>query len=159
LVFEPGRVLVAEAGVLVTRVVRIKDGISHRFVIVDAGMNDLMRPALYDAYHPILTVNEAAEGTELTPVEVVGPVCETADTFARGRPLPPLAAGDLLAIGAAGAYGSVMASAYNARPPAPEVMVHAARFAIVRPRPDIQSLIGRDRLPDWVEAAPRRREA
>lgn len=159
LVFEPGRFLVAEAGVLVTRVVRIKDGISHRFVIVDAGMNDLMRPALYDAYHPILPVNEAAEETELTPVEVVGPVCETADTFARNRPLPPLAAGDLLAIGAAGAYGSVMASAYNTRPPAPEVMVNAARFAIVRPRPDIQSLIGRDRLPDWVQAAQRRKEA
>lgn len=159
LVFEPGRYLVAEAGILVTRVVRIKDGISHRFVIVDAAMNDLVRPALYEAYHPILPVNEAAEEAELMPVEVVGPVCETADTFARNRPLPPLAAGDLLVIGAAGAYGAVMASAYNSRPPAPEVMVNGGRFAIVRPRPDIQSLTDRDRLPDWAQSPPRRKEA
>ncbi len=159
LIFEPGRFLVAEAGVLVTRVVRIKDGISHRFVIVDAGMNDMIRPALYDAYHPILPVNEPAEETELALVEVVGPVCETADTFARNRPLPPLSAGDLLAIGAVGAYGSVMASTYNSRPPAPEVMVNGEHFAIIRPRPDIQALTGRDRLPDWAETALRCKEA
>jgi diaminopimelate decarboxylase len=160
LVFEPGRFLLAEAGVLVTRVVRIKDGISRRFIIVDAGMNDLLRPALYDAYHPIIPVNEPPEEAELTAAEVVGPVCETADTFARNRPLPPLAAGDLLVIGAAGAYGAVMASQYNSRLLVPEAMVNGGKFAIVRARPDIAALLGRDRLPDWAQRrSVRRKEA
>lgn len=158
LLFEPGRFLVAEAGVLVARVVRIKEGIRHRFVIVDAGMNDLLRPALYDAYHPILPVNEPPEEAELAPVEVVGPVCETADTFARNRPLPPLAAGDLLVIGACGAYGAVMASPYNSRLPAPETMVNGAQFAVIRPRPDYDALLGRDRLPDWAAGRRSRRK-
>lgn len=159
LIFEPGRFLVAEAGVLVTRVVRIKEGISHRFVIVDAGMNDLVRPAMYEAYHPILPVNEPPIEAELSPVEVVGPVCETADTFARNRPLPPLAAGDLLVIGAAGAYGAVMGSTYNSRLPAAETMVNGAKYAVVRPRPGYEALLGRDCLPEWSEARGRRKEA
>jgi diaminopimelate decarboxylase len=159
LLFEPGRFLVAEAGVLVTRVVRIKEGVTHRFVIVDAGMNDLLRPALYDAYHPIIPVREPAEDALFAPVEVVGPVCETGDTFSRNRPLPALVSGDLLAIGVAGAYGAVMASGYNARPLVPEVMVNGADFSIIRPRPDLDSLIDRDRLPDWAVGQGRRKEA
>jgi diaminopimelate decarboxylase len=150
------------AGVLVTRVVRVKEGISHRFVVVDAGMNDLLRPALYDAYHGIEPVAEPAPEAALTPAEVVGPVCETADTFASERPLPPLAPGELLAVESAGAYGAVMASSYNTRPPAPEVMVRGAEFAVIRPRASLEDLLARDRLPDWLageEAAVRLRKA
>ncbi|MGB8275674.1 MAG: diaminopimelate decarboxylase [Alphaproteobacteria bacterium] len=152
IVLEPGRYLVAEAGVLVTRVIRLKDGITHRFVIVDAAMNDLVRPALYDAYHGIRPVEEPDPSAAPAAVEVVGPVCETGDTFARERTLPPLAAGDLLAISAAGAYGAVMASTYNARLLVPEVMVKKDRFAVIRPRPGYEDLLGRDRLPDWEQA-------
>jgi diaminopimelate decarboxylase len=158
IVLEPGRCLVGEAGVLVTRVVRLKDGITHRFVIVDAAMNDLVRPALYDAYHRISPVSQPEPSAPLVPVEVVGPVCETADTFARDRKLPPLEAGDLLAIHQAGAYGAVMASTYNARLLVPEVMVKDGRFAVIRPRPTYDELLGRDRLPDWeAERAAARR--
>lgn len=153
LVLEPGRFLVADAGVLATRVVRVKEGISHSFVIVDAAMNDLMRPALYDAYHAIRPVAEPAADAPRVPVEVVGPVCETADTFASERPLPPLGAGDLLVIESAGAYGAVMASGYNSRLPAPEVLVRGDAFAVVRPRPGYRDLLARDRLPDWLEGA------
>ncbi|MEE9140234.1 MAG: diaminopimelate decarboxylase [Alphaproteobacteria bacterium] len=162
LILEPGRCLVGSAGVLVTRVVRVKEGISHRFVVVDAGMNDLLRPALYDAYHGIEPVAEPAPEAALTPAEVVGPVCETADTFASERPLPPLAPGELLAVESAGAYGAVMASSYNTRPPAPEVMVRGAEFAVIRPRASLEDLLARDRLPDWLageEAAVRLRKA
>jgi diaminopimelate decarboxylase len=162
IVLEPGRYLVGEAGLLVTRVVRLKDGITHRFAIVDAAMNDLARPALYGAYHRITPVREPQPSAPLAPVEVVGPVCETADTFARDRKLPPLEAGDLLAIHQAGAYGAVMASTYNARLLVPEVMVKDGRFAVIRPRPSYDDLLGRDRLPDWEaerEAARRLREA
>jgi diaminopimelate decarboxylase len=150
LTFEPGRFLVGNAGVLVTRVVYMKEGAAHRFVIVDAAMNDLIRPALYDAYHEIVPLKEPAGGAARAPADVVGPVCESADIFARARPLPPLAAGELLAICSAGAYASVMASTYNSRLPAPEVMVKGTRYAVVRPRLDYDALIGRDRLPDWL---------
>ncbi len=150
LVLEPGRYLVGEAGVLVSRIVRIKEGISHKFIIVDAAMNDLIRPALYDAYHRIAPVVEPAPKAPLTPADVVGPVCETADTFAKDRPLPPLEPGDLLAVESAGAYGAVMASHYNTRPPAPEVMVKGAEFAVIRARPSLDELVARDRLPAWL---------
>ncbi len=150
LMFEPGRFLVGNAGVLVTRVLYIKDGAEHRFVVVDAAMNDLLRPTLYDAYHAIAPVKEPAKGAPLDPVEVVGPVCESGDIFARQRPLPPLATGDLLAICSAGAYASVMASSYNGRLPAPEVMVNGGRYAVVRARPEYAELLRRDRLPDWL---------
>ncbi len=160
LLFEPGRYLTAEAGVLVTRIVRVKEGISHRFVIVDAGMNDLMRPALYEAAHAILPVRAPAPDAVLSPVEIVGPVCETADTFARDRRMPPLATNDLLAIMAAGAYGAVMASEYNARPLVPEAMVNGAEFAVIRPRPGAEALMSRDRLPQWAaKTGPKRKEA
>ena len=152
LVFEPGRVLVGDAGLLVTRVLYVKDGTSRRFVIVDAAMNDLIRPTLYDAWHDIIPVVEPSADAETRPVDLVGPICETSDTFARERPMPPVAAGDLLAICSTGAYGAVMSSAYNARPPAPEVLVCGARHAVVRPRLDYAALLGQDRLPDWLEA-------
>jgi diaminopimelate decarboxylase len=150
LAFEPGRYLVGNAGILVTRVLYEKTGNARRFVIVDAGMNDLLRPALYDAYHEIVPVVRPKKGARAKPADLVGPVCETGDSFAQARPLAPVAAGDLLAICSAGAYASVMASTYNARLPAPEVMVNGAHYAVVRPRPSYRDLIGRDRIPDWL---------
>jgi diaminopimelate decarboxylase len=150
LLFEPGRHLVGEAGMLLTRVLYVKAGRSRRFVIVDAGMNDLIRPTLYDAHHAMLPVAEPGEEDHLERVDVVGPICESGDVFAEQRPLPPVSSGALLAIGTAGAYGSVMASYYNARPPAAEVMVKGDRFAVIRPRATIEEMIGRDRLPEWL---------
>ncbi|MFQ6018078.1 MAG: diaminopimelate decarboxylase [Kiloniellaceae bacterium] len=151
LVFEPGRLLVGGAGVLVTRVLYVKSGAARRFVIVDAAMNDLIRPSLYDAWHDIVPVRAPPPEAEIAPVDIVGPVCETADTFARQRPLPRVEAGDLLAIRCAGAYGAVMASTYNSRLPAPEVMVRGRDSAVVRARPDHAALIGQDRIPDWLD--------
>ncbi|MGE3936832.1 MAG: diaminopimelate decarboxylase [Rhodospirillaceae bacterium] len=150
LVFEPGRFLVGNAGILLTRVLYVKDGASRRFVIVDAAMNDLIRPSLYGAWHDIVPVAEPAAGTADGPVDVVGPVCETGDTFATQRVMPPVAAGDLLAIKSAGAYGAVMASEYNSRPLVPETLVKGAHFAVIRPRPDAAAMIGLDRLPNWL---------
>jgi diaminopimelate decarboxylase len=166
LVFEPGRHLVGNAGVLVTRVIYVKDGPGvedgpgvkdkpgRRFVIVDAAMNDLIRPPLYGAWHDIVPVLAPAPGTETRRVDIVGPICESADTFARQRPLPAVAEGDLLAICSSGAYGAVMSSAYNSRLPAPEVLARGGRFAVVRPRIDYEALLGRDRLPAWLDEAP-----
>ncbi len=150
LFFEPGRHLVGEAGLLLTRVLYVKPGASRCFVVVDAGMNDLIRPALYDAHHPILPVEEPAEDAHPERVDVVGPICESGDVFAEQRPLPPVSPEALLAIGTAGAYGSVMSSFYNARAPAAEVLVKGNRFAVIRPRATVAELIGRDRLPDWL---------
>ncbi len=151
LIFEPGRLLVGNAGVLMTRVIYVKDGAARRFVVVDAAMNDLIRPVLYDAWHEITPVEAPAPGAETAPVDIVGPICETADTLARQRPLPPVEAGDLLAIHSVGAYSAVMASTYNCRLPAPEVLVHGQDYAIVRPRPDHETLIAEDRMPAWLE--------
>jgi len=148
--FEPGRLLVGNAGLLVSEVVRVKPGSTRTFVVVDAAMNDLMRPALYDAFHAILPEREPAATAPRAAVDVVGPVCETGDTFARQRVLPPLAAGDLVAFATAGAYGAAMASTYNSRPLVPEVMVKEDRFAVVRPRPSHEEMIRQDRLPDWM---------
>ncbi len=153
LVFEPGRVLVGDAGLLVTRVLYVKDSASRRFIVVDAAMNDLIRPTLYEAWHEIVPVATPAPGAESRPVDIVGPICESSDTFARQRPLPPLTSGDLLAICSTGAYGAVMSSAYNTRPPAPEIMVRGSEYAVVRPRLDYATLIGQDRLPGWLEVA------
>lgn len=150
LIFEPGRLIAANAGVLVTRVIYVKEGERRTFLVVDAGMNDLLRPALYDAHHDILPVVER-RGRPAVRYDVVGPVCETADTFARDRDLPAMEAGDLMAFMTAGAYGAVMASAYNMRPPAPEVLVKGGRWSVVRPRMSYEALIGLDRLPDWLE--------
>jgi len=150
LAFEPGRYIVGNAGLLVTRVLYEKAGNARRFVIVDAGMNDLLRPSLYDAYHEIVPVAAPRRGARLKPADIVGPVCETGDSFAHDRRLAPVAQGDLLAICSAGAYASVMASTYNARLPAPEVMVNGARYAVVRPRPSYRDLMGRDKIPAWL---------
>jgi len=152
LVFEPGRWMVAEAGVLLTRVLYIKKGSQKTFAILDSGMNDLIRPALYEAYHPVWTVAAPAAGTLFEPVDLVGPICESSDRLAAARPMPPLAAGDLLAVGSAGAYGAVMASSYNSRPPPAEVMVRGDAFDVVRPRPDYAAILDQDRLPRWLVA-------
>ena len=147
---EPGRLICGNAGVLVTRVLYVKQGSTRTFVIVDAAMNDLIRPALYDAYHAIVPVAEPAAGAPTAPVDVVGPVCETGDTFASERHLPAVKAGDLLAFRSAGAYGAVMASTYNGRPLVPEVLVSGADSAVVRRRQEPEEMLALDSLPPWL---------
>ncbi len=159
LIFEPGRALVGAAGALVARVVYVKRGEDRTFVILDAAMNDLIRPTLYDAHHEIVPVRAPAAGAILAPVDVVGPVCETGDVFALERPMPPLAAGDLVAILSAGAYGAAMASNYNSRPLAAEVMVIGDRFAVVRPRQTYEAILAGETVPDWHAAIPAIRKA
>jgi diaminopimelate decarboxylase len=148
--FEPGRLIAANAGVLVSRVIYVKRGEAKTFAIIDAGMNDLIRPALYDAHHEIAAVMEPAVGSPRPRYDVVGPVCETSDLFAADRPLPELKSGDLVAILSAGAYGAVMASDYNARPAPCEVLVSGEQWGIVRPRESYADLIAKDRIPDWL---------
>ena len=148
--FEPGRLIAANAGVLVSRVIYVKQGEAKTFLIIDAGMNDLIRPALYEAHHEIAAVVEPAVGSPRPKYDVVGPVCETSDLFAADRPLPELKSGDLVAILSAGAYGAVMASDYNARPAAAEVLVAGEHWGIVRPRETYADLIAKDRIPDWM---------
>lgn len=151
IVMEPGRMIVGNAGVLVTRVTYVKEGGEKTFTIVDAAMNDLIRPTLYEAYHDIWPVAE--QRTEMAPVQqdIVGPVCETGDFLAEDRTLPPFEPGDLLAVMTAGAYGAVMSSIYNSRLLVPEVLVSGDRYAVIRPRPSYDDLIGADVLPDWLE--------
>lgn len=147
LVFEPGRLIVGNAGVLLSRVIRIKPGAAHPFVILDAAMNDLMRPALYDAWHKIDAVRPSGERWI---ANIVGPVCETGDTFATAREMDRVAEGDLVVFRTAGAYAAAMSSTYNSRPLTPEVLVDGDRWAVVRPRIDIDRLIAADRVPDWL---------
>ncbi|HEV8389593.1 MAG TPA: diaminopimelate decarboxylase [Dongiaceae bacterium] len=147
---EPGRSIVGNAGLLVARVINVKEGVSRKFVIVDAAMNDLIRPSLYDAYHGIIPVAEPAKDARIEPCDVVGPICETGDRFAEQRPLPPVKPGDLVAFETAGAYGSVMSSTYNTRLPAAEVLVRGDRYDIVRPRPSYDHIIDLDKIPDWL---------
>lgn len=149
LMFEPGRMIAGNAGILVSSVIYEKHGTDRAFLIVDGAMNDLIRPTLYDAHHEILPVKEAADGTRVT-YDVVGPVCETGDYFAKGRELPPLKSGDLIALMSAGAYGAVLASSYNTRPLVPEVLVSGADMAVIRPRPDYDAMLSQDRIPDWL---------
>ncbi len=148
--FEPGRLIAANAGVLVSRVIYVKRGDAKTFLIIDAGMNDLIRPALYEAFHEIVPVREPAIGSPRPRYDVVGPICETSDLFAADRPLPELKSGDLVAILSAGAYGAVMAGDYNARPRVAEVLVHGEQWGIVRPRESYDDLIAKDRIPDWL---------
>lgn len=150
---EPGRSLVGDTGILVSRVIYIKQGEHDRFLIIDAGMNDLLRPSMYDAYHEIVPC-ELRDGEPVT-YQVVGPICETGDTFARNRQLPPLQAGDLVAIKNAGAYGAVMASTYNTRPLVPEVLVNGEEITVIRPRPSHDDLINLD-TPDGALTETRR---
>jgi len=149
-IFEPGRLIVANAGILVSEVIYLKEGDAKNFLIVDAAMNDLIRPTLYDAYHDIRPVVEQPADAPRLTVDVVGPVCETGDYLGHDRNLPRLEAGDLIAVGTAGAYGAVQAGTYNTRLLVPEVLVDGDRFHIVRPRRTYEDLIGLDSLPDWL---------
>jgi diaminopimelate decarboxylase len=151
LAFEPGRVIAANAGVLVSRVIHVherSDG--RRFLVLDAAMNDLIRPAMYDAFHDIQPLVPGAKGAESLTYDVVGPICETGDTFARERMLPPLKAGDLVAFMSAGAYGAAMSSEYNSRPLVPEVLVRGDQYAVVRPRPTYEEMLAREPLAPWL---------
>jgi diaminopimelate decarboxylase len=150
-ILEPGRLIAANAGILVSRVIYAKPGESKTFLVLDAGMNDLIRPALYDAHHDILPIVSPDPKTPTRRYDVVGPVCETADTFARDRDLPEVQGNDLMAIMTAGAYGAVMASAYNARPPAAEVLVNGRQWCVIKPRMTLEALIALERVPGWLE--------
>ena len=150
LIFEPGRLIVGNAGVMLTRVIYVKRAEAKTFVIVDAAMNDLIRPTLYDAHHDIIPVREPSAGASRIIADVVGPVCETGDFLALNRDMAVPEPGDLLALMTAGAYGAVQACTYNTRPLIPEVMVSRDRFAVVRPRIEVAELIGRDRMPEWT---------
>ena len=149
LAFEPGRMIAGNAGVLLARVVRLQERPARPILVLDAGMNDLIRPAIYDAYHGILPLKEAGGGA-LQDYDVVGPICETGDTFTRARVLAPLAPGDLVAFMTAGAYGAVMASTYNARALVPEVLVRGRRFEVVRRRWEVEDQLALERVPDWL---------
>jgi diaminopimelate decarboxylase len=150
LMFEPGRMIVGNAGILVTRVIYVKHGDARNFVIIDAAMNDLIRPTLYEAYHQIMPVRAAAPDAPVLVADVVGPVCETGDYLALGRTLPEPKVGDLLAIMTAGAYGAVQAGTYNTRPLVPEVLVKGDQYAVVRPRLDVDRLIAMDTPAPWL---------
>lgn len=150
LTFEPGRLIVGNAGIMVARVIACKEGPSREFVIVDAAMNDLVRPAMYGAHHEILPVHERPMASPVKPVDVVGPVCETADRFAQDYRLPSMERGDLVAFMTAGAYGAVMSSSYNARPLIPEVMVKGNAYAVVRRRPTFEQMMALEQLPPWL---------
>jgi len=150
LLFEPGRMIAGNAGILVSRVLYVKTSPHKTFTVVDAGMNDLIRPTLYDAHHQILPVIETAAGTPTRVTDVVGPVCETGDFLAHARPLPELNAGDLIAVMTAGAYGAVQASQYNSRLLVPEVLVAGDRYCITRPRSTYDDMLAAERMPDWL---------
>ncbi len=147
---EPGRLISGNAGIMVSEVIYLKSGEERNFLILDSAMNDLVRPSMYGSHHDIVPVVEPAPGTEQAPIDIVGPVCESGDTFARQRLMPPLASGDLVAFRSAGAYGAVMASEYNSRPLIPEVMVQGDQFAVIRARPSFDEMINRDSIPAWL---------
>jgi len=151
LTFEPGRLIAGNAGILVSRVIYEKTGEGRSFLIIDAAMNDLIRPTLYDAFHEIRPVMQAADSAERVIYDVVGPVCETGDYMAKDREMPRLKAGDLVAIMSAGAYGAVQASEYNTRPLIPEVLVRGGDYAEVRPRPSYDAILKQDKIPSWLE--------
>ncbi len=147
---EPGRLISGNSGILVTKVIYVKSGEGRKFLIVDGAMNDLIRPAMYEAHHDIIPVVEPQAGGEQTQYDIVGPICESGDTFAKGRNMPTLNAGELVAFRSAGAYGAVMASEYNSRPLIPEVLVHGDQFAVIRRRPTFEEMINRDSIPEWL---------
>jgi len=147
---EPGRLISGNSGLLVSQVIYVKNGEGRDFLILDAAMNDLVRPSMYEAHHDIIPVAEAIPGSPTQPFDVVGPVCETGDTFGKGRELPLMAEGDLVAFRSAGAYGAVMASEYNSRPLVPEVLVQGDHFAVIRARPSFDEILKRDILPEWL---------
>ena len=147
---EPGRLISGNAGLLVASTIYVKNGDGRDFLILDAAMNDLIRPAMYGAWHDIVPVVEPTPGAEQAPYDIVGPVCESGDTFARQRNMPPVKEGDLIAFRSAGAYGAVMSSEYNTRPLIPEVLVKGDQFAVIRARPSFDDIINRDTVPEWV---------
>ncbi|AXI50093.1 MAG: diaminopimelate decarboxylase [Sulfitobacter sp.] len=147
---EPGRLIAGNAGLMVSEVIYVKSGEGRDFLIIDGAMNDLIRPAMYEAHHDIIPVVEAEAGAEQQPYDIVGPVCESGDTFAKQRMMPKLVAGDLVAFRSAGAYGAVMASEYNSRALIPEVLVHGDQFAVIRRRPTFDEMINRDTIPEWL---------
>jgi diaminopimelate decarboxylase len=147
---EPGRLIAGNAGIMVSSVIYVKHGEGRKFLILDSAMNDLVRPAMYDAHHDIVPVAEPEAGAEKELYDIVGPVCETGDTFARSRHMTALSAGDLVAFRSAGAYGAVMASEYNSRPLIPEVMVSGDQHAVIRARPSYEEMLARDTIPAWL---------
>ncbi len=147
---EPGRLIAGNAGLMVSKVIYVKSGEDRDFLILDGAMNDLIRPAMYEAHHDIVAVDEPAAGVEQRPYDIVGPVCESGDTFAKQRNMPPLKSGDLIAFRSAGAYGAVMSSEYNTRPLIPEVLVNGDQFAVIRERPSFDEIINRDTIPEWL---------
>jgi len=147
---EPGRLIAGNAGVLVSSVLYVKSGEGRDFLILDSAMNDLVRPAMYGAWHDIVPVTEPVPGAEHHDFDIVGPVCETGDTFAKARPMPPVSEGDLVAFRSTGAYGAVMASEYNTRPLVPEVLVRDDQYAVIRRRPTFDEIINRDTIPEWL---------
>ena len=149
---EPGRLIAGNAGLMVSSVIYNKSGDGRDFLIVDAAMNDLIRPAMYEAHHDIVPVLEPAVGAELAPIDIVGPVCESGDTFTKQRQMPPVADGEMIAFRSAGAYGAVMSSEYNSRPMIPEVLVDGDQFAVIRPRPSFDEMLNRDKLPEWMQS-------
>lgn len=151
IITEPGRLIAGNAGVLLSKVIYVKEGEARRFVILDAAMNDLLRPAMYDAYHAIAPVMEAAFDAPTMLADFVGPVCETGDSFAKGRETTAVKAGDLVVMRSAGAYGAVMASSYNSRPLVPEVLVNGHEYAVIRPRVEVEDLLVLDRVAPWLD--------
>ncbi|WP_390910981.1 diaminopimelate decarboxylase [Pseudosulfitobacter sp. SM2401] len=147
---EPGRLIAGNAGLMVSEVIYVKEGEDREFLIIDGAMNDLIRPAMYDAHHDIIPVVEPAPGAEPAKYDIVGPVCESGDTFAKHRTMTPMTAGDLVAFRSAGAYGAVMSSEYNSRPLIPEVLVKGDQFAVIRRRPTFDEMINRDTIPEWL---------
>ena len=147
---EPGRMIAGNAGLMVSEVIYVKEGEDRQFLILDGAMNDLIRPAMYEAHHDIVPVVEPEPGAELATYDIVGPVCESGDTFAKHRDMPKVEAGALVAFRSAGAYGAVMSSEYNSRPLIPEVLVHGDQFAVIRARPTFDEMIARDTLPEWL---------
>jgi diaminopimelate decarboxylase len=148
---EPGRLISGNAGLMVSKVIYVKSGEDREFLILDGAMNDLIRPAMYEAWHDIVPVIEPAPGDEPVKYDIVGPICESGDTFAKAREMPKLVADDLVAFRSAGAYGAVMSSEYNSRPLIPEVLVNGDQFAVIRPRPTYEEMIARDTLPKWLD--------
>jgi diaminopimelate decarboxylase len=147
---EPGRLIAGNAGIMVSKVIYVKSGEDREFLIIDGAMNDLIRPAMYEAHHDIVPVIEPAPGQEPAQYDIVGPVCESGDTFAKGRDMTTLTEDDLVAFRSAGAYGAVMASEYNSRPLIPEVLVKGDQFAVIRERPTYEEMINRDTIPTWL---------
>ncbi|QCO56250.1 diaminopimelate decarboxylase [Pseudorhodobacter turbinis] len=147
---EPGRLISGNAGILVSSVIYVKEGEDRDFLIIDAAMNDLIRPAMYGAHHDIIPLNEAEAGAEQRAFDIVGPICESGDTFAKGRNMPAVTEGALIAFRSAGAYGAVMASEYNSRPLVPEVLVRGDHFAVIRARPTFDEMLSRDTIPEWL---------